>query len=51
MNIAIFVLGVSVGIALYRFLIAMILEKSPDNICSHCEWLGRKNAAIKKRHK
>jgi len=39
---ALFVVGVSVGIALHRLLMAMVLDSSPDTLCAYCEWLGRK---------
>lgn len=39
---AIFIAGVAAGIALHRLMMAIILEKSPDTICSYCKWLDRK---------
>lgn len=44
---ALFILGVAVGIALHRGLMAFVLAASPDNVCAYCEWFGRK----KNRHK
>lgn len=40
--VALFILGNATGIALHRFIMALILEKSPDTICAYCEWLGMK---------
>ena len=45
---AIFILGIAVGIALHRLLMALVLEKSPDTQCAYCEWLGRKKSRHKK---
>ena len=44
---ALFILGIALGIALHRGLMAFVLWTSPDNICAYCEWFGRK----KNRHK
>ena len=44
---ALFILGVAVGIALHRGLMALVLAASPDNVCAYYEWFGRK----KNRHK
>lgn len=40
--IAAFIVGMVAGIGLHRLLMAMILERSPDDICAYCEWLERK---------
>ena len=37
-----FILGMAAGIALHRLIMAMVLEKSSDNLCSYCEWMARK---------
>lgn len=42
MNVVLFPVGVAVGMALHRLIMAMVLEKSPDTLCAYCEWLGRK---------
>ena len=43
---ALFVAGMAAGVALHRLIMAMVLEKAPDDICAYCEWLGQKS-----RHK
>lgn len=40
--VAAFIAGIGVGIALHRFIMAIMLESSPDTICAYCEWMGRK---------
>ncbi|MFR8953988.1 MAG: hypothetical protein ACLVH7_07750 [Flavonifractor plautii] len=47
MYVAMFFIGIAVGMALHRLIMAMVLEKSPDTLCAYCEWLGRKRS----RHK
>ena len=47
MEVALFLVGMVVGMALHRLIMAMGLERSPDTICAYCEWLGRKRS----RHK
>lgn len=47
MGVALFLVGVAVGMALHRLIMAMVLEKSPDTLCAYCKWLGRKRS----RHK
>lgn len=47
MVVALFLVGVAIGMALHRLIMAMVLEKSPDTLCAYCEWLGRKRS----RHK
>ena len=42
MEIALFFAGIAVGIALHRFIMAIVLERSPDTLCAYCEWIGRK---------
>ena len=49
MNIALFILGMGVGIALHRFIMALALNRVPDDLCSYCEWLDRKKRLRKKR--
>lgn len=44
---ATFFLGVAIGIAVHRFIMALVLEKSPDTLCAYCEWLRQK----RNRHK
>lgn len=46
-SVSLFIVGVACGIALHRFIMALVLENSPDTLCAYCEWLGRK----KSRHK
>ena len=46
--IAVLIAGVAAGIGLHRFIMAIILERSPDSVCSYCEWLGRKKSRHKK---
>ena len=47
MLIALFFIGVAVGIALHRLIMAMVLERSPDTLCTYCEFFRQK----KRRHK
>lgn len=42
MILATFILGVAAGIALHRFLMAYVLEESPDTTCAYCKWLNKK---------
>lgn len=37
-----FVLGIGVGIAVHRFIMAWVLDRDPDTMCAYCEWMGRK---------
>ena len=37
-----FIAGMSAGIALHRAIMAFILCKAPDGICSYCEWMDRR---------
>lgn len=46
--VALFIAGIAVGIALHRFIMAIVLENSPDTPCAYCEWLGRKKSRHKK---
>ncbi len=39
---AIFITGIAAGIALYRFFMAIVLDRSSDSICAYCEWCDRK---------
>ena len=48
MNVVLFLVGVFVGMALHRLIMAMVLEKSPDTLCAYCEWLGRKRRRIER---
>lgn len=43
-----FLLGVAIGIAIHRFIMALVLEKSPDTLCAYCEWLRAKRNRHKK---
>ena len=43
-----FLLGVAIGIAIHRFIMALVLEKSPDTLCGYCEWLRTKRNRHKK---
>lgn len=42
--IAAFIVGIAVGMALHRLIMALVLETWPDNICSYCEWCSRKKS-------
>lgn len=44
MGVALFLVGVTVGIGVHRLVMAMVLERSPDTLCAYCEWLGRKRS-------
>lgn len=46
--IAAFILGIGGGVHLHRLIMAMVLDRSPDNICAYCEWMGRKKSRRKK---
>lgn len=50
MGVALFIVGMAAGIALHRWIMAMVLGDSPDTVCAHCRWMyitgGKKN-----RHK
>lgn len=49
MKIALFLVGIAVGIGIHRLIMAMVLERSPDtSLCAYCEWLGRKRSRHKK---
>lgn len=41
-KIAAILIGMALGIALHRLIMAIVLEHSPDDMCAYCEWLGRK---------
>ncbi len=45
----VFISGITVGIALHRLIMAMVLDKSPDSQCAYCEWLNRKKSRHKRR--
>lgn len=46
--ITVFLIGAAVGMALHRLIMAMVLEKYPDDICVYCEWLDRKRSRHRK---
>ncbi len=46
--IVLFILGNATGIALHRFIMAIVLQRSPDTICAYCEWLGMKRRKSKR---
>ena len=37
-----FILGMASGVALHRFMMALVLEVDPDSKCAYCEWMARK---------
>ena len=43
-RLILFLLGIAVGIALHRLIMAMVLEKCPDTRCAYCEWNRRKKS-------
>jgi len=43
-KVALFLIGIAVGIALHRLIMAMVLEKCPDTRCAYCEWCYRKKS-------
>ena len=47
MRVALFLIGVAVGMMLHRLIMAIVLQVAPDTLCAYCEWCGRK----KDRHK
>lgn len=47
MKIALFLVGVAVGMMLHRLIMALVLYEAPDTLCAYCKWAGRK----KNRHK
>lgn len=51
MEIALFILGIGVGIALHRLVMALVLECDPDTKCAYCEWTRKKKCRHNKwRH-
>lgn len=36
-----FVLGIAVGIAVHRLIMAFVLWCRPDSRCAYCVWLGK----------
>lgn len=38
--------GIGLGIALHRFIMALVLQDDPDTKCAYCRWTGK----IKDRH-
>lgn len=50
MGVALFIVGMAVGIALHRLIMTMVLEHSPDTVCSHCRWMYM-TGGKKSRHK
>lgn len=40
--VALFIVGMAVGIGLHRLIMALVLENSPDTTCAYCEWRDRK---------
>ena len=45
---AVFIAGIAGGIALHRLFMVIVLEKSPDRLCTYCEWLERKKSRQKR---
>lgn len=45
---ALLILGISLGIALHRLLMALVLKASPDSLCAYCKWLNKKRSRHKK---
>lgn len=39
--IPMFILGIALGIALHRLLMAFVLMADPDTKCAYCAWLHR----------
>lgn len=39
--ISVFILGIAVGVGLHRLIMALVLNKCPDNHCSYCQWIKR----------
>lgn len=44
---AVFIAGIGAGIAIHRLIMVIVLEKSPDDLCTYCEWLERKKSRQK----
>jgi len=42
--IVIFLVGMAVGMVLHRLIMAIVLEKHPNDICTYCEWADRKRS-------
>lgn len=49
MAVALFIAGMGAGIVVHRVIMAIALGKSPDTMCVHCEWLGRRKGLSGKR--
>lgn len=45
-KVANILLGIGLGIAIHRFIMALVLNSSPDTTCAYCRWIGGKG-----RHK
>ena len=50
MGIALFIAGMAAGIALHRLIMTIVLDHSPDTVCSHCRWMYM-TGGKKSRHK
>lgn len=44
--VAVFLVGIAVGMGIFRFIIARMLDKIPYTMCDYCEWAREK----KNRH-
>lgn len=40
-TIGVLLIGIGLGIALHRLIMALVLEDSPDTMCAYCRWLGK----------
>lgn len=48
---AFFIVGISTGIAWYKFMIAHLIEKYPHTMCDYCQFLIEKNKMFPKKRK
>ena len=47
--ISAFIVGIAVGLAIYRFIIMSCIRKIPSTICDYCEWERGKDKRKKSR--
>lgn len=43
-EVAFLLLGIAIGLGLYRALIEIILAEPPDTKCAHCQWRAQKKS-------
>lgn len=48
-KLAILFLGMALGVALHRLVMAFVLWKPPDNRCSYCQWVKKGSSQMEMR--